>query len=306
MSYIANPIFDVVFKYLMQDNPAAKLLLSAILDQEIELLEMLPQEHAVHQVDRPELAVVRFDYRAIIREENGTLKKVLIELQKIHKLLDIGRFRRYLGSNYATPNNIEGQEQHLPIITIYLLGFDLEVKSPVIRVGGAYMDAVTKQKIEGTDAFIEALTHQAYFIQIPLLPEKQRTRVERALSVFSQRWVVDKAKRSVMQYPDDLANPDNQLLLKRLESVLQDEDMQNKIFEEESLDRVLSREFNSQFAKGKDEGKAEGEAIGIQKGEAIGIQKGKIETAKNLLALGLTHAQIAQATGLSVEEIAQL
>ncbi len=43
----------------------------------------------------------------------------------------------------------------------------------------------------------------------------------------------------------------------------------------------------------REEGKIEGEQIGIAKGkiegEAIGIQKGKLETAKKLLALGLTH-----------------
>ena len=269
MRHIANPIYDVVFKYLMQDNAAAKLLLSAILDQPIELLEVLPQEYTVRSGARPELAVIRFDYRAIIREPNGSTKKVLIELQKIHQLLDIGRFRHYLGTNYSTPNQVEGVDQHLPIITIYLLGFGLEVKSPVIRVGGTYIDAVTKTAIEGTDAFIEALTHQAYFIQIPLLPDKQKTRVERVLSVFSQKWVVDKKNRFSMQYPDDLTNEDNLLLINRLGEVLADTEMQNQAFEEESFDRVLAREFNQQFHKG--------ETVGLEKGEAIGLEKGKLE-----------------------------
>ena len=279
MRHIANPIYDVVFKYLMQDNAAAKLLLSAILDQPIELLEVLPQEYTVRSGARPELAVIRFDYRAIIREPNGSTKKVLIELQKIHQLLDIGRFRHYLGTNYSTPNQVEGVDQHLPIITIYLLGFGLEVKSPVIRVGGTYIDAVTKTAIEGTDAFIEALTHQSYFIQIPLLPDKQKTRVERVLSVFSQKWVVDKKNRFSMQYPDDLTNEDNLLLINRLGEVLADTEMQNQAFEEESFDRVLAREFNQQFHKG--------EAIGLEKGKLEGIEegikKGKLESKRATL-----------------------
>ena len=279
MRHIANPIYDVVFKYLMQDNAAAKLLLSAILDQPIELLEVLPQEYTVRSGARPELAVIRFDYRAIIREPNGSTKKVLIELQKIHQLLDIGRFRHYLGTNYSTPNQVEGVDQHLPIITIYLLGFGLEVKSPVIRVGGTYIDAVTKTAIEGTDAFIEALTHQAYFIQIPLLPDKQKTRVERVLSVFSQKWVVDKKNRFSMQYPDDLTHEDNLLLINRLGEVLADTEMQNQAFEEESFDRVLAREFNQQFHKG--------EAIGLEKGKLEGIEegikKGKLESKRATL-----------------------
>ena len=37
-----------------------------------------------------------------------------------------------------------------------------------------------------------------------------------------------------------------------------------------------------------------------------GIQKGKIETAKNLIELGLSIEKIAKATGLTEEEIERL
>ncbi len=46
-----------------------------------------------------------------------------------------------------------------------------------------------------------------------------------------------------------------------------------------------------------------GEARGIQLGEARGIQLGKLETARNLLRMGMALAQIAEATGLSPEEV---
>lgn len=41
---IANPIYDAVFKYLLEDVDIAKGLLSAILDETIESLEVKPQE----------------------------------------------------------------------------------------------------------------------------------------------------------------------------------------------------------------------------------------------------------------------
>ena len=41
---IANPIYDVVFKYLMEDSKIAKLLISSIIKQEIEIMDFLPQE----------------------------------------------------------------------------------------------------------------------------------------------------------------------------------------------------------------------------------------------------------------------
>ena len=41
---IANPIYNVVFKYLMEDSKIAKLLISSIIKQDIEILEIRPQE----------------------------------------------------------------------------------------------------------------------------------------------------------------------------------------------------------------------------------------------------------------------
>ena len=41
---IANPIYDVVFKYLMEDGKVAKLLISSIIGQDVELLEFSPKE----------------------------------------------------------------------------------------------------------------------------------------------------------------------------------------------------------------------------------------------------------------------
>ena len=45
------------------------------------------------------------------------------------------------------------------------------------------------------------------------------------------------------------------------------------------------------------------EARGIQLGEARGIQLGRTETARNLLRMGLDLTQIAEATGLPLEEV---
>ena len=36
---VANPLYDVVFKYLMQDIRVAKLVISNIIEQEIESLD---------------------------------------------------------------------------------------------------------------------------------------------------------------------------------------------------------------------------------------------------------------------------
>ena len=62
--------------------------------------------------------------------------------------------------------------------------------------------------------------------------------------------------------------------------------------------------------QGLAQGRSEGEAVGLKKGEAVGFKKGatqeKREIAKNLKALNLTKEQIAEATGLSADEIEKL
>ncbi|MBR0031623.1 MAG: hypothetical protein IJP61_04995 [Treponema sp.] len=56
-----------------------------------------------------------------------------------------------------------------------------------------------------------------------------------------------------------------------------------------------------------DEGKAEGKIEGLSEGREKGLSEGKIEAAKNLLKMNvLLPEQIAQAVGLSAEEISDL
>ena len=40
MTLIANPIYDVVFKFLMEDERVAKILLSALLQKEVVEVQM--------------------------------------------------------------------------------------------------------------------------------------------------------------------------------------------------------------------------------------------------------------------------
>ena len=57
-------------------------------------------------------------------------------------------------------------------------------------------------------------------------------------------------------------------------------------------------------------GREEGISIGLERGLATGREEGayqtKLETARNLLAMGLEPEQVAQGTGLSLEIILQL
>ena len=190
---IANPIYDVVFKYLLDDEKVARLVLSALLGKEVLELQFRPTEvhHEAVKPDGTQLLVLRMDFAATLRMEDGGRKLVLIEIQKARSASDVQRFRRYLGSNYASPENVyqdpDGIEQALPIVTIYFLGQGLEcVDVPVLKVNRHYLDLTTGDEVRITDPFVEALTHDAIVVQINRLRNRQRTDLERLLEVFDQ------------------------------------------------------------------------------------------------------------------------
>ena len=75
---VANPIYDVVFKFLMGDMRIAKLILSKILDQEIETLEFKPTEF--RRKIGLNLTVFRIDFSAVLLQPDGSRKLALIEM----------------------------------------------------------------------------------------------------------------------------------------------------------------------------------------------------------------------------------
>jgi hypothetical protein len=109
---IANPMYDAVFKHLLEDPASAKLIVGAILGEEIESIEMAPQEAAVQvgspQPEAPEgtgFTVLRVGFAATVRTAAGEHLRVLIEVQKARYSNDVMRFRRYLGMHYADQRN---------------------------------------------------------------------------------------------------------------------------------------------------------------------------------------------------------
>ena len=190
---IANPIYDVVFKYLLDDEKVARLMLSALVGKEVLELKFRPTEirQPVQQPDGTQLLVLRLDFAATVQLEDGSRKLVLVEIQKAHSALDVQRFRRYLGSNYCNPENVyvdpEGRQQALPLLTIYFLGQGLDgIDVPVLKINRHYLDVATGDEVRIADPFVEALTHDSIVVQINRLKNRRRTDLEQVLAVFDQ------------------------------------------------------------------------------------------------------------------------
>jgi len=192
---IANPIYDVVFKRLMEDKRIAKFFIETLTELSISEIDIRPQEFTFN--DRlAGIAVYRLDFIATIKTENNEYKKVLIEIQKAKHPVDLMRFRNYLAEQYKKEDEITtstGKENDaLPIITIYLLGFVLkEIEASVIKVNRQYIDLINKTLILEKSDFIEKLTHDCFVVQIPRIQPRLQTRLEMLLTIFEQNHFID-------------------------------------------------------------------------------------------------------------------
>ena len=171
MTIIANPIYDSVFKFLMEDERAAKVLLSALLKQEVRDLKMRRNEYT--NLSQTRISLFRIDFSARIKNAVGEEQLELIELQKTWLMTETLRFRQYLGTHYLDAANVsregDGKGYGLPIISIYILGHKLgDLAEPVVYVRRRYLDYESQEIEQGVpDPFIESLTHDSIIVQIP-------------------------------------------------------------------------------------------------------------------------------------------
>jgi len=242
---LANPIYDVVFKYLMEDTEIARRLLSKITGEEIIDIAVQPQEY-VGRSDKFEVIILRLDFKATIKTQEGKRKKVLIELQKGKNSADIMRFRKYLGDNYRKEDTSETDKKNktaLPIITVYFLGFRLpSVTTSIMKVNREYIDLITDEKIETTEEFVEKLTHDSYIIQIPRLKKKVRNEIESVLKVFNQSYNTNDDKKTLEFQEKDFEGDELlQLIAGRLRKAATEEELLRKIEIEEEVESTIEQ-----------------------------------------------------------------
>ncbi len=287
MVQIANPIYDTVFKYLMEDLDIAKGLLSAILEVEIIELTVQPQETISETPQENKLIrVYRIDFSAIIKQENGEVKKVLIELQKTKRSTNAIRFRRYLAENYQKEDVIveNGREKKrsLEIITIYLLGFQLnKIPTAVLHSKPSFRDVINNTDAEYAqqEEFVKLLTHESYFIQIPKLVEPTKTRIERILSIFNQNFKSSDERSLNYEFTDN--DPLLQKMVSRLTRAIADDNMRRVMNAEDELESDIT-DYQESIEEKDTEIKQQKQELEQQKQE-LEQQKKALEQQKKMI-----------------------
>ena len=306
---IANPIYDVIFKYLMDDVESAKTIISTILGIEINELLPLPQEQAIHS-DSKKLTTIRVDFMAIIRLKDGTLKKVLIEMQKAKNPTDVMRFRRYLGENYIKYDHIKDLDPiPLPIICIYFIGYKVNLKNSVVYNKVSFHDMLNGDVVQSSEEIMELLTHETCFIFIDNLSEEEQNHgLNALLTIFDQQNV----KSDDLQYilESDIFDNINEPALKKLIMKLHTATLEAELLHKAKLENDFNRDLDIAFGKltretelerklKEEERKLKEEAI-LQKEEAI-FQKE--EAIKLLYKNGIDPSVIASSLSIDLSEV---
>ena len=304
---VANPIYDSVFKYLMEDNRVAKTVLSALMKKEVVEVEM--RKHEYTNGTRDKISMFRIDFGAKVRQEDGSLKLVLIELQKTWLETETLRFRQYLGTQYANPDNILKDDNPngygIPMITVYLLGHRVgDIEEPVLYVRHKSYDYDGKEVTKGMpDPFVESLVHDSIIVQIPYLHGRVNNRLVEVLSVFDQT-NKDGKNRQVLKIDDSVYDGDTEMqhILHRLLAAASDSKLrQDMNVEDEYFSAIETRD--TAIMK-RDQRIAEQDAQLEEQSAQLEEQRAALlVSAKAMKSAGIPFEQIATITKITIEEI---
>ena len=325
---IANPIYDIVFKYLMEDERIARTILSALLQKDVVKVEVRPHEYVNSQRDT--LSVFRIDFGATIRESDGNEKLILIELQKTWLPTETLRFRQYLGVHYSNPENITENGNALPTVAVYLLGHKVgDIEEPVIYVRHHSYDYNGNLVTRGIpNAFIDSLTHDSIIVQIPRLHGQINNRLDKVLSIFDQTRKKGKSQQT-LDIADDLYDEEDaemQRILRRLMMAASDTTMRHDMNVEDEYFSIIEKRDTEILMKDRElaeksvqleESKVKLEESKVKLEESkVKLEESKVKleekdsllrkTINMLLNAGMTPEDIAKQLGEDIESIKRI
>lgn len=330
--HVANPIYDSVFKYIMEDERIAKTMLSALLKKEVVHVTVRPHEYS--NTTRDTLSMFRIDFAATVREREGNEIKdriVLIELQKTWLNTETLRFRQYLGAQYSNKNNIREAEDKgfaYPMVAVYLLGHRVgNIKEPIVYVNHDVFDYNGNVVEDGNmEPFVESLTHNSIIVQIPLLHGNVNNRLEKVLSVFDQT-LVDGDTQQVLKIDEDKFADDNDMLyvLHKLTAAAANSEMRQDMNVEDEYYKAIEdrdtaimqrdkmlKERDCKLAQMDERLSQQSERLSqqserlSQQSEQLSQQSEQLRNmAKALFVNGLSVEQISNMTGIDIDIIAK-
>ena len=314
---LANPIYDSVFKFLMEDERIARTVLTALLKKEVVSVEMRRHEHP--NITQNKISMFRIDFAARVKEEDGSTRLILIELQKTWLDTETLRFRQYLAAQYNAEENIvkeKGKRSYaIPMVAVYLLGHRVgDVEEPVVYVNHVARNYDGEEVAEGMkDPFIGSLVHDSIIVQLPLLQGRINNRLYKVLSVFDQK-NRDKGNPNYVKLDERNYEDDNDMeyLIRRLTQATVNAELREEMKEEDLYySEIVNRdteimEAKKNLAEQKRQLTEKDNQLAEQENQLAEKNNQLLSMAKVMRQSGVDLQMIASAMRLTIDEVSQL
>ncbi len=337
---IPNPIYDVVFKYLMEDNLSAKIILSTLINEKIKKLTFRPISHA-EKIQGPnsdkKIKLFHLDFTALIEKPNGKEELIMIEIQKANNAGDIFRFKQYICANFQQKQEveitnpkteaIEKINKPIRLIPIFILNFRIEneVNDLIIHTKRRKIGVFKGIELQKNNDFIDNLSFDMLVVQLPNLSkikdndyknDEYKTNLYHLLRLFDQQ-AKDKDNRHRLLIVKTLFPKFLERIINRLKAADADnpnlEAQMNA--EDEYLAELIRRDNEISYFKQELEKTSEKLEKEKQRAEEERLQKetakqkeleAKQKLAKKMIEYGEKIDEIMQVTDLSKDEIIKL
>ncbi len=208
---IPNPIYDVVFKYLMEDTESAKIIISTLINENIKTLSFEPLSHTENikdPVSEKDIKLFHLDFTAVIEKPDGEEELIMIEIQKANHASDIFRFKRYISANFQKKQEkeiinpvtqiVEKINKPIRLVPIFILNFRIEneINDLLIKTNRIKTGVFKEKKLEKINDFIDNLSFDIYVVQLPNISnikkedyqdDEYKTKLYSLLKIFDQQ-----------------------------------------------------------------------------------------------------------------------
>ena len=190
---IPNPIYDVVFRYLMEDPESAMIVVSTLINENIINLQLEPITHSEKKEKslatallqdpktKDDLRLFHLDFTATVLLPDGTEELIMIELQKATEPDDIFRFKRYISRNFQKKHEVEVTDietlnirkvnRPIRLVPVFILNFRIEneINDLLIRTKRVKEGFFKNKALQIPNEFIDNLSYDLLVVQLPNL-----------------------------------------------------------------------------------------------------------------------------------------
>ncbi len=341
---IPNPIYDVVFRYLMEDPDSAMIVISTLINEKIKKLHLEPTTHSEKtdnstQIEiqdpktKDDIHLFHLDFTAIVELPDGTEEMIMIELQKASEPDDIFRFKRYISKNFQRKQEkeitdpktqaIETVNKPIRLIPIFILNFRIEneINDLLIKTNRIKTGIFKNKNLQKHNEFIDNLSYDIWVVQLPNIQnitdedykdDEYKNKLYSLLKLFDQKTKVKDNEHRLRiirkLFPGFLDR-----VISRIQAAsINNPNLEEQMFaEDEYLKTLIKRDnkitYLEELIGKKDKALEEKDKALEDKDKALEDKdKVIIELAKTLKEAGVPTKVIHQKTGLPTDEIEKL